>query len=491
MKLIIDQKDLTNKKNYFYLLVIITVAFLAYYKMFNSFFIDDDFSAILLTKYFPIGNFLNPFNADGGSFYRPVSLVTAKILSFLFNEQPLGYKLFVFLLHIINSVLLFYLIKNVFCSEKISFLATLIWASCRLHNYSMYVFSNLGESLVLTFILLTLTFLYKSLNQNKSKYLYFALFCYVLALLTKENSLALIIFFVFCFVVFNKPIMERVSNSFESIKIKFFTFFVLMFTTIYVIITISSRKYYVFEVSKVSYEIDYKLIPRILEYIFSITTFNLKQELPIYLYFVIVCIVAYLFFQKSSLIKIGILWAIAFSLPYTGFSVNFNRAMYIPSIGIYLIFAYLLVNLSKKLKQTKFSNFIIGTGVTLIILMNILWSGQDIIKYNYRTDNLRIIAQESRKLSIPEGSLILMFNSPDEFWVIEGAFRLYRKDPNLKVIAIKNDQDLSMILTQIGDNEWTRNKVKLLTDKSYNNIVILDFENKNLIEKSTVSLDEN
>lgn len=109
--------------------IIVIFGLIAYSNsLFNNFVWDDkvfiinnpDFQNINILQLFEN----NLFNS--GSFYRPIPAIYFGVLYYLFNSQPFFYHIFQISLHIINSCLLFILLKKLL-NRAIAFFGSLLF----------------------------------------------------------------------------------------------------------------------------------------------------------------------------------------------------------------------------------------------------------------------------------------------------------------------------------------------------------------------------
>jgi len=136
-------------------------------------------------------------------FYRPVTL-TAFLLNYqIWQGSPAGFHFLNIFLHSINGVLLFLIFFKLTKNNFISFLAGLLFLVHPLQTETVAFIADLGDILVVLFILLSLSgYINFVLNGRKKKYYGWSLVFLLFALLSKENAMAgflLIILVDFCF----------------------------------------------------------------------------------------------------------------------------------------------------------------------------------------------------------------------------------------------------------------------------------------------------
>lgn len=190
------------------------------------------------------------FSSISGPTSRPVSMLTFTLNQWFFGlNDPLPYKITNIIVHLINSILIFYFLRfllstktnqllkeNPLCisPNKIAFLITCLWAWHPLQLTSVLYVIQRMTSLATTFSLLALIAyiqfrqLYIIKNQPTAKWvlwLFSSIFFYVLAILSKESALTLPLFFLLLEIWFFK-FQEKTTRHacFES---KFFWIYTL------------------------------------------------------------------------------------------------------------------------------------------------------------------------------------------------------------------------------------------------------------------------
>ena len=139
------------------------------------------------------------------NYYRPFLFFTFSLNYVISEIKPWSYHLFSNAIHLINGVLIFWLLKGIFKRKLYAFLAALIFIIHPLQTEAITYISGRGDSLVAMFMLFSLYLFYKS-EINKSSWLSFikiaSLVSLVLGLLSRETGiifpfLALILYISF------------------------------------------------------------------------------------------------------------------------------------------------------------------------------------------------------------------------------------------------------------------------------------------------------
>jgi tetratricopeptide (TPR) repeat protein len=210
------------------------------------------FSAILAVYYeslpYPFLNFddpyyiqSNPYIRDlswtgiGNIFSRPIvhNYFPLQILSYAFDYQiwgltPFGYRLHNVLLHVLNAVLVFLLVKKIFSHLWVAFLTALFFGLHPVNVESVTWISERKNVLSMAFLLLSfLSYLYyreESRPTRKNAFYATSLFLFSLALLAKVSAVVLpgfLFLYDFCFLRERKWKMVRDKLPFLALAFLF------------------------------------------------------------------------------------------------------------------------------------------------------------------------------------------------------------------------------------------------------------------------------
>ena len=160
-------------------------------------------------------------------YYRPI-----QTLSYLFDYHfwklnPFGYHLSSIIIHILNSILVYFLVKILFKDQKHSLLTSLFFAICPLHVSVVAYISGRADLLVTFFTISGLLLFIKFIREYTKLYYFGSLICFILALLSKESAL------VFPFILLLTYKVYKKSNDISSPQetplsfVPFFTFAII------------------------------------------------------------------------------------------------------------------------------------------------------------------------------------------------------------------------------------------------------------------------
>lgn len=190
--------------------ILFLVIFSTYYQsLFNNFVNLDDYG------YVPENQYIRNLSLEGiyKIFTRPIigNYFPLQILSYaldyqFWHIQPFGYHLTNIVLHIVNAILVFFLLKKMFSNPLVSFLAALFFG---LHPINVESVTWIAErkNVLSTFFFLSsyLTYLYYNKEEKRVRrrgFYIMALLLFLLALFTKVSAVVLpilLMLYDFCF----------------------------------------------------------------------------------------------------------------------------------------------------------------------------------------------------------------------------------------------------------------------------------------------------
>lgn len=181
-------------KKYLAGIAIIFASLIAYFSSLNYGFSQDDFIHLYSSSASSISAFLNFFNPffryPDIFFYRPLSTqVYFFINTTLFALNPLPFHIEGLILHSINSVIFYSLIKKIWQNSKIAFTSATFYAVSAVHFLSLYYISAFQEIARIFFILLFLLIFLNYLESKKKRLYLLSIAFFIASLLSKETSL--------------------------------------------------------------------------------------------------------------------------------------------------------------------------------------------------------------------------------------------------------------------------------------------------------------
>ncbi len=160
-------------------------------------------------------------------YYRPIQTLSYLFDYHLWKLNPFGYHLSSIIIHILNSILVYFLIKILFKDQRLSLLTSLFFAICPLHVSVVTYISGRADLLVTFFTISGLLLFIKFIREYTKLYYFGSLICFILALLSKESAL------VFPFILLLTYKVYKKSNDISSPQetplsfVPFFTFAII------------------------------------------------------------------------------------------------------------------------------------------------------------------------------------------------------------------------------------------------------------------------
>ena len=469
-----------SKKEYliyfFFIVVFIT---LSYLKIFNNFFIRDDFN-LLEEAIKANSHFLYIFDPGPAILFRPFFNLLFLLNYKLSGLNPFGYYIINYLIHIGNSLLLFYFTYILTKNRFISFLASLLFAVNFEHYQAVMWISGRPGLAVTMLYLLTLVFLTRYfISKNKVSYIASATF-FTLSLLFYEGSVTLLPMMFLYDAFFHERL--NISNVSKYIK-RYGLFAVLLILYVLFQFYIHSKNplitqkalafnlHFIYEIFRSAITINEWIIPLlILSVIFqrnNITFQSLKDLLnnPVIFFsfmWIIIALFPFSFFQERSIVP--------------------SRYFYIPSIGSSILLSFLIYQIyqvgnrliaDKEITDIslhpKFKASLI-TVALVIILSNALATYQQEKFFGKKPEWRKIITTlKSKYNTFPDNSQIYFLNISTEEVHVKALMHVFF-NPNLKTISSKTGE-INIPKNNLGNK---------------NKIFIFDYVNGKIIDQSSL-----
>lgn len=367
------------KKDYFWLILIILATFISYYPSLSFEFYTYLDDGKLITQNQVVTEFPKYTKEIFSDFvfglYHPATTLSFILDYQLFGANPFGFRLHNLLLHLLNTLLAFVLIKRLTRNSYISLFSTLIFALHPMHMESVIWISERKDVLYsFYFLLAAICYLYYRENKG-NKYLILLIATFTLSLLSKAAAVVLpVIFVIFDYYYEGK-------FTFKQFVSKWYLF---MLSVIFGIINIKAQNTIDF-IQPIAYKYTAAQLFTIPVYAFTwyVTQFFIPIKLAAkhlyprviageianfyYLAWLWLACLGFLFyrFRKNRLFVSGTLFYIAsiallIKLILTGNDIVSERYSYIPYIGLSLA----LGSLTKWIEEKKTLPFLF---ISLII----------------------------------------------------------------------------------------------------------------------------
>ena len=351
---------------FFFLGVIVVLTACVYFNSFQCPFIWDDQDLVIENTLIKDFRFIPKiFTTDlaygcgkESKFYRPIQQISYMFDYYIVGLKPFFYHIHNLSLHILNSLLVFFIL-SVFLAGSIAFLTALLFAIHPIHVEAVTYISGRADLLTGFFMLLSLLLYISYRRKGLRRFYGYSLFAFLLALFSKE--LALI--FPLVVVLLDKSFIR---NDVKLHRVKFSP--ILGFLVVDVLY-LCWRFFILGGKSLAAYSTRHAFGERLLFFLKSLIIYIKKLMIPVDLTmsytvklpkgifdpWVLVSLVFVLatliflpyFYKKRRAIFFGILWFLIFLLPQSNlFTINAFLAdhfVYLSSIGFFLVVSYLLV----------------------------------------------------------------------------------------------------------------------------------------------------
>jgi len=128
--------------------------------------------------------------------YRPLQILTYAVDYKIWKLQPLGFHLSNTVIHLINSVLVYYLLFQLTADNKLSKIASALFLAHPINTSVVSYISGRADLLAYMFMLLSIISFHAFYKLNLKRYYALSLLCGALALLSRENAMLLYMFII-------------------------------------------------------------------------------------------------------------------------------------------------------------------------------------------------------------------------------------------------------------------------------------------------------
>jgi len=413
----------------FFALAIFAVAFFAFIRALNVGFFSDDYGFTPLFILTP-GEMMTVIQrAHQGLLtlhpFRPTAFLVFLLDYRLYGFDPVGFHLTNLLIHSLNAVLFFYLLKAISKNDWTAFIAALFFAVYPM-NFEPVVWVSGRFDLLASFFLLSALLLWiEGVESDSRRWLIpLSALIYLLALFAKETAMGAMLIFPVFIVCYGKG--KAVTNRNW-----------LLLSAVAILVFLGAR-YWMFgnfagDTFSTRAGLEERLDPEFMfsnlwqNLIIAATPFNRETSNPVELYFYIgygiVLLASVINFATSNrdrykcLFTLGALWFLAFILPalimggVTGELGN-ARFLYLPSMGMGMIFSLSVQGKSRILA------YISAVALVFSIVLNVITLQNNIapwVELTTRTTMIdKMVANEIvfTRESVPRDLTLILVNVP-------------------------------------------------------------------------------
>lgn len=389
------------------------ICLVIYFNVLNGDFLLDDNYLIVKNQYIKHLRFIphlfisNLFDSDFSYpevyfYYRPLQVLSYALNYSIYKLNPIGFHFTNILIHSINAFLVFYLIHGLFNHYQLAFLSSLFFCVHPIHTETVSYIASSAELLVSLFTLLSLVFYFDYLNSRQNLKYLLSLVSFICAWLSREAGYVLFI------PLFNLIVGLRSRLSKKQVWLHLFSFLGIIVIYLVLRLTILVPVQYL-PYNFLSFPLEilnflYILTEYIRLLIFPYQLHILRTIKPITSYWSVYAIAPLLFLisliiilivsirQKRYILLFGITWFILglfyllrFMYKFMGRLTMEEHWVYLPSVGFFIVLAWLLLNIPIKRMGRSAAVFIIIISCILTVVNNLHWKDEsDFYRYNLR-----------------------------------------------------------------------------------------------------------
>lgn len=420
------------------------LSFVVFIPSLSNEFVWDDISYIQKKShnlnYSQLGsNLILPEIKEGktaGKYFRPLFGATLILDNEIWNTSPFGFHLTNIILHCVSTILLYFLVLillkefRIKGRESIALISSFLFALYPLHVESVSFISARGD--ILAAIFFFLSFIFYIFSYKKLFYLFLSALCFFLSFISKEVAIALPIVII-SFDLASGRLMNRTNLiKYIIIGLAAFSYFLLRSKS-YLSIEQIMYKWDV-EISQGFLHISDLILNTYLFYfiklifpyspnpfIDSIPNWGIIGLLISIVLLLALCVAVFMSIRKKeNLTAFSLLWILATLIPAAVVAIIpialtrlADRFLYLPSVGICILFAYIIYEIGKKFKTQ-----IVSLVLTLLIAVSfavVTVNSQKVWKSNLTLwENAVLKSPESASARLNYGDALRNSGRPSE-----------------------------------------------------------------------------
>lgn len=386
---------------------LITIA--CYANTLNAGFVWDDLNNVVNSERIAVAEgfnqiFLNP----SAGFYRPLSYLSIKLDYLLWGYNSAGYHLSNIIIHLLNSIMVFLIIRLFGVKSVDSFLAAVLFSVHPVHTEAVAYISGRSDTVAALFILISFYFFIKFLNKHQPErkhpyrnFLYCgSLLAFSFALLSKEIALLFPILilgylFISCDDCLRKKIKYSVSFFIIGISFILFREHILQGELLFP----ESQPGQIYDVFKILFSyISLMIVPINLHMQRSLLEFTIFYNMPFWISLLVFLTMVYVItkYARTKTMYLGLFWFGLWLFPFLGllqYSAELaEHWLYIPSVGIFIILGRQLT-IKNNIFLRKAAVIVILIMAVLTIRQNNVWhDDMSLYKHtlNFKPDDAKL-----------------------------------------------------------------------------------------------------
>ncbi len=452
--------------------------------------------------------------------YIPLTMLTYMIEYHYFGLDPRVYHATNLLLHLLNCLLVFYLIYLLSRDIPVAFLVSVLFGVHPLHVESVAWISQRKDVLYALFFLMSLISYYLYIiNNRKLRYYTFSLLLFVLSILSKPMALTLPFVLLLFDHFYGSGLKKRqFINKIPHLAIAIFFLVITVFAQYYKGPTKPAHYYAVlhnlfiasygllFYVVKIIFPINLSAL-----YPYPASSYPALSNLPLaYLIspFILIVTASFIALTKNRLLIFGSLFFLFTILPVLqvapiGWAVAADRYTYIPSIGLFYVFGHAFAHAYRKLREKRIpylSSLTALLACTIIVILSCLtwqqsqtwkngitlWTNvlkhypENVMAHNNRGSAFLLAGEADKAARDFQQALKL---NPDHMFAFDNLMKLYwstdRKSEGISLYkrSVDRNPNYTKLYTRLGLTYWQMGKAddavllyRILTDIEPDNV---------------------
>lgn len=359
-----------------FIIFIIFITFYAYKDCLNNSFVYDDHyfveknPTIRSLKNIP-RFFLDPIHTNASTewrgIYRPLRTTSYALEYKLYRLNPEGYHFTNLMLHIINVLLTFVFVSLLIPDRRIPIITTLLFAIHPAYSEAVLWIGSRADLLLGFFELLTIISFILFIRTGNKKYYVWAIFNFILALLSKETAIVTPVIFL----AVSKAVSKNPGR--KTILLPFAIAFIYLPIRIYLMQGFAQRGWwggnfinnFLTAIKLISHYIYLLIFPYHLSIDYGIKPVQSLFDSQLLISISIIVVLSWLSYKwvkaKKSIQCLGIVWFFLFLAPALNFipitTITGDRFLYLSSVGIFMSIAGIIF--SFKTKQAKIASILV------------------------------------------------------------------------------------------------------------------------------------
>lgn len=366
-----------NNRTKKFIFAIFLVIIICYGNALSAGFVWDDFNNIVNSqRIVQSEGFKQIFLSPSDGFYRPLSYLSLKLDFLLWGYNPFGYHLTNIIIHILNAIIVFFIIRALGVGQWAAFFSTVLFSAHPVHTEAITYISGRSDPVAALFILLSfysfIKFLHSSAKYNRRLFYLGSVILFLPALLSKEIALLFpVIISGYVFTACRQRLLKKIIYSLPFFAVAIGFIFLRENGLNGELIFPASQQVSLTDILKIIlFYIGLLILPINLHMQRSIEDVKIINNMPVVSIAVIFLVIVFLIIKyiKSKNMQFGLFWFIVWLFPFWGL-LNYSAQiaehwLYIPLIGLTIFWGLFLT-----MKNNKY--FSIGTVIAIIVMIGL------------------------------------------------------------------------------------------------------------------------